>query len=318
MAATQTFYLNAPSLSASTCVFIDIDLLVYAPDGFYSDGTIVRPQTNGVLGAAADVVCTHDCGVPLFGGDQAGVYNVIVDTGATTGAIIVRFDPKNFPKGLEATYKTVIYNEVSSFNDGYLAGIADRPTYLGDDDNDCGISGVTYGLTNYRYVNGAPVETSSMETVYVNPASLKMQADPPGDCVMVIPKTSSSITPEYLYIKVIIPCSGSDEFDLSIECPDLLPSLVCSSQFIEPDVIDPSGKACTLLIDDTCYYASASIVTAGDLAIHDVVFNDYNGVDRLADVVGVGYYRFIDSDTDFAWFQIDEHSIVISKGKCGA
>lgn len=42
MATESTYYLNGPSLASSTCVFLDADLTTCAPNGWYSDGTVVR------------------------------------------------------------------------------------------------------------------------------------------------------------------------------------------------------------------------------------------------------------------------------------
>lgn len=42
MPIRQPFYLNADNLSSATAVFLDAALTMCAPDGFYSDGNIVR------------------------------------------------------------------------------------------------------------------------------------------------------------------------------------------------------------------------------------------------------------------------------------
>ena len=49
MSTSSTYYLDAPSLSTATVIYSDIDLTTVAPDGFYSDGSIVREQASGVL-----------------------------------------------------------------------------------------------------------------------------------------------------------------------------------------------------------------------------------------------------------------------------
>lgn len=49
MATSSTYYLNGPSLGSSTAVFLDAALTTLSPDGFYSDGIIVREQVGGVL-----------------------------------------------------------------------------------------------------------------------------------------------------------------------------------------------------------------------------------------------------------------------------
>jgi hypothetical protein len=49
MATTSSYYLNAPSLGSATAVFTDDALTECAPDGFYSNGVIVREQADCVL-----------------------------------------------------------------------------------------------------------------------------------------------------------------------------------------------------------------------------------------------------------------------------
>jgi hypothetical protein len=52
MAINSTFYLNAANLSLATSVYLNSILSNLAPDGFYSDGTISREQSGGILLAA--------------------------------------------------------------------------------------------------------------------------------------------------------------------------------------------------------------------------------------------------------------------------
>ena len=49
MPIPQTYYLNGVNLESSTAVFLDAAMSMCAPDGYYSDGTIVRRQINCVL-----------------------------------------------------------------------------------------------------------------------------------------------------------------------------------------------------------------------------------------------------------------------------
>jgi hypothetical protein len=49
MATSITFYLDTPSLSTATAIYSNPSMTALAPDGFYSDGTIVRQQSSGVL-----------------------------------------------------------------------------------------------------------------------------------------------------------------------------------------------------------------------------------------------------------------------------
>jgi hypothetical protein len=54
MATSGTYYLDAASLALATAVYSDAGLLTLAPDGFYSDNSIVREQLLGVLQTQAD------------------------------------------------------------------------------------------------------------------------------------------------------------------------------------------------------------------------------------------------------------------------
>lgn len=49
MAINSTYYLNAADLTTATAVYLDSLLTLIAPDGFYSDGTISREQSGGIL-----------------------------------------------------------------------------------------------------------------------------------------------------------------------------------------------------------------------------------------------------------------------------
>lgn len=61
MATSETVYLNGPSLASATAVFTDAALTTYAPEGFYSDGAIVRQFIDSVL--LPQQTCP-DCGGP--------------------------------------------------------------------------------------------------------------------------------------------------------------------------------------------------------------------------------------------------------------
>ena len=80
MAISATFYLDAPSLGSATVIYSDINLTIIAPDGFYSDGVIVRQQVSGVL--LPQAICdsctpvSYNCvdGTCIDPGDGSGTY----------------------------------------------------------------------------------------------------------------------------------------------------------------------------------------------------------------------------------------------------
>ena len=82
--AQATFYIDTASFSTATAVFTDRGLQTKAPDGYYSDETIVRRQQNGILEPAVN--CPN-CGNPPptpteYCVSQFPVNQITLDTGA--------------------------------------------------------------------------------------------------------------------------------------------------------------------------------------------------------------------------------------------
>jgi hypothetical protein len=76
MPIRQPFYLNADNLSSATAVFLDAALTMCAPDGFYSDGNIVRELVDCVLLPLQQCpnCCTQPCtSWRAVGGDEVFV-----------------------------------------------------------------------------------------------------------------------------------------------------------------------------------------------------------------------------------------------------
>lgn len=61
MATTGTYYYSSASFSTATALYLDAALSSFAPDGWYSDQSIVRQQASGVLFAEDDC---PDCSSP--------------------------------------------------------------------------------------------------------------------------------------------------------------------------------------------------------------------------------------------------------------
>lgn len=87
MAISGSYFLNGPSLSASTSVYSDIDLSVLAPDGFYSDGIVSREQSSGIL--LPPVIC--NC-VPI----PCSSYTV--GTSASSAQLVTWIDCNDVPQ----------------------------------------------------------------------------------------------------------------------------------------------------------------------------------------------------------------------------
>ena len=84
MALSSTYYLNAPSLGSATAVFLNAALTVCAPNGFYSDGVIVREQVGCVLlpqqtCPSCEATESYNCvsGTCVDPGDGSGVYSTL-------------------------------------------------------------------------------------------------------------------------------------------------------------------------------------------------------------------------------------------------
>ena len=59
MATLGTYYFNGTSFASATSVYTDAALTTLAPDGYYSNGSIIRQQLNGLLlnAQACDYLC---------------------------------------------------------------------------------------------------------------------------------------------------------------------------------------------------------------------------------------------------------------------
>ena len=114
-------FLDGTDLNNSTAVYNEAALTTKATDGYYSNGTIVREQVNGLLLPAA--LCPA-CVTPLpcagssqFPGGNTGVYIFSFDVGNTaqdTGAIVITFQPYDAADGLKVTFDNVIHNGLTS------------------------------------------------------------------------------------------------------------------------------------------------------------------------------------------------------------
>lgn len=274
----QSYYLNGANLASSTAVFLDPLMTVCAPDGFYSDGLVVRQQVGCVL---QETSACGDCGLScedvleIGGGD--GIYILNVDLGSATGAVIVTFTPNNTPDGIKASFDGITYNALSSPVDGYHAAPTNLPTYVGDAAFDCGlVAGSPYVLTEYENNGLSFTPTGNTPTVTITTPQVSTSLSDPLGCVMVIPKPSP--TPTGLAISMYGVCSGST-YNVTVSCPERL------MEFYSTDEGGGSGETCGLVTDQIYYSApvNGDGVTLGE---YDWVFSDYNGQSILPD----GYY----------------------------
>ena len=276
----STYYIDGNSLATATAVYTDAALTICAPDGYYSDGLIVRQQISCVLQAVQTCPdCATGCGSPISASGNQGVYLLTLDTGTDIGAIIVSFNPLSIPDGIRATYNSVVYNELSAINDGYHASTTPGNfTYVGVTANDCGISGTTYpSLVEKEYNGTSFVNTGNIQSVTVAAGDVSLSPTQPGSCVMVIPKTSAS--PSDILIEMVGPCS-STAFQISAACPVLLTGFTSSTTGPDKEIV------CGYLTTETYYNAPVN-GTSGVPGLYDWVFEDAYGQTTLSD----GWYN---------------------------
>jgi hypothetical protein len=300
-----TFYLNGPSLSSATAVFTDNNLSVCAADAFYSDGIIVREQVDCVLlPTQVCPECSIPCGEPISVSGSQGIYLINLDTGTDVGAIIIRFDPAAVPDGIRATFNSVVYNKLTSPLDGLHQGISNDYTFIGDTAADCGISGETYpSLDEYLYNGTDFISTGNTQSVTVNPGSVSLSASAPGNCMMVIPKSTAS--PSIINFEMVGPCSGT-AWLINVDCPVLLTGFSSSLVAVSSELV------CELSLTQTYYNASLED-TPGTVDVYDFVYANNLGSVPLAD----GFYKATGSIAGGDdWFEVED-GVVISVGTCG-
>lgn len=307
MAISSTFFLDSPSLSTATAVYSTIYLDSLAPDGFYSDGTIVREQALGVLlPQAVCPSCATPCGGTISASGNQGVYYLNTDLGSATGAVIVTFDPISVPDGILATFNSVTYNGLSSPIVGWLQGSSTgQPTYIGNSASACVpnlVSGSPYTLNVYNYSGGSFVASGGTEVVSIVSGQLDLIAGQPDQCVMVIPKTAAS--PSILELKFIGPCSGT-AFNISVGCPAPLESFPSSYG-------NANASASCAEVEGQTYYVAHVNGFVGSLGLYDLVFQDPNGQFKL----GAGYYKSAAVPGTDELFQVDANGVIIAFSNC--
>lgn len=313
-------YLNGPTLATSTAVYQDSNLSIPAPDGYYSNGTIVRQWLAGVLLPPQSCPsCAQPCGGAITANGGQGVYNLSIDLGTDTGAIMIGFNPQSVPDGIIVDYDGVLYNELSSPVYGYLAGTPNLPTFVGYVGADSGLvanSPHTVGVFNYVPGSGFPTTPNGGTTsVTVLPGQLALTAGPPAPnpspppypgyieyCTMVIPKPNA--TPSTLNIS-IFGLLNSTVFQIKVSCPTPLQTVMGSRINGEPD--------CVASIDQTYYTSVAPAdILNNTKYLYAYIFTDINGEFPLA----AGNYTIRIGITDQYTIHVDSHGIITSMNLC--
>ena len=282
MAINAPFFLDAADLASATAVYLDSSLSLISPDGFYGDGTITRQQSSGILlTAELCATCAIPCGTSISASGGQGIYQINLDAGISTGAIIIKFSPQAIPDGIRVLYNGIVYNKLSSPVDGvYQSTTYGNFTVVGNISSDCGLTGNTTNfpsLTEYLYNGTSFVTTGNTQSVTVLPGDVSLSATLPGECVMVIPKTTSS--PNILLIEALGPCSGTG-WILDAYCPFDLPPFDAS------DMYGTASIPCITTTENQFYFARVHTTVDSYVDLYDYVFTDKYGEFPLAN----GFY----------------------------
>ncbi len=287
MANPNTYYLNGPTLGASTAVYTDSNLSICAADGIYSDGVIAREQLNCQLLAPQQCPsCAPPCGLQAgessnIQGSFLGQINVGTDLGAV---VIYSIVGSSIPDGMLATYNGQTYNKLTFINNSNrpvgLNTPAGTPTYYGSSSNTPVSTGniPIYSLQN----DGSYLNTGNNQPITVQASQIDLRGGGGATVyTMVVPKNSAVAT--NMNVDIYAPILGTF-FSWKALCPALLPSFTGSAL----QDIDTCSTA-----DQTYYFAqnatssgsgSGSVLTPQTLtqpAVGNLVFTDSYGASPI-------------------------------------
>ncbi len=308
MASLGTYYINAPTLIQATSVFTDTAMTIFAPDGWYSDGTTSRQLISGVLLVSQNCPsCVLDCDTQLQLNNPSiwsGYFNIPIETGTSTGAVVIEVYPIISVLGIKGEYNSVVYNVLSSNISGVASGNATDPTYIGNPANDCGISGSSYTLDEYNYSAGS-FENIGTIGVTVDPTSVDLIGSQIFErFVMAIPKPTPSITT--IDLTISMPCTSFSipKWYIKVYCAAPLPSVEITSR------VGSSAAACALSLFGTGYRVPSNSVYDSIIQLYDIMYSDANGENRLSS----GFYKI--NHPTYDWMELDAYGIVIALGNC--
>lgn len=303
------YYLDAPTLAQATAVYANAALTTCAPNGVYSDGVVTRVQTACVLGPEKNCPsCGSGCDSNFNEGKIGnGVFLSTIDLGNSIGdigAVIIKFDATTYPNGFKAVYDGITYNSFSSPIYGYMTAPAGLPVYIGDEDNDCTIGGITtvsFILDNNDWNGTGYTYNGTTSIVSVLPSQTNLTVNPPGECVMVIPKVN--LNPSSLDITVEGPCGAA--FELYVSCPTVLFPTYTSQ-------VAPTAELVCEYQDDLIYYNYPVNGNGVTLGLFDWVFIDPYGESVVTD----GYYHAPTMlPAAYDWF-LAQNGVIIQMGQC--
>ena len=274
-------YIDGTTLTNSTAVWSNPQLTICSPLGFYSDGTIVRElvafgNSCTLLPPQTCPSCAIDCDELISVAATQGVYNLDLNLGSVTGAVVLKMFPGDIPDGMVVRYDSQSFNKLSSPNYGLLQStVAGEATYIGTTSASC-LTPQTYtNIDNFDYVNSTWVLNGTVN-VPLQAGQIQVQATAPGESVIVIPKPNA--TPSTLTIQVIGLCANTG-WNGAFTCPKGLTG-VASNLVPAASSLD----VCALNYNTVMYHVPVNALsTPGNVNLHDYLFTDVNGQTAVAD-----------------------------------
>lgn len=296
MPSQAPFFLDAPTLQQATSAYTNNGLTEKAPDGYYSDGVVIRRLYNGKFITLENIPpCNPPCNPPMPITTLIGpnVYDMSIHTGTTgtsIGAIVIKFKlnlsgDSEVSVGMEAELNGVDYYKVVNENSGLLLTVNPSvPSWIDISSGSCispGLNLITgniwdwNGFTFVDYGFSLPYTVDSADVTTYSPST------DPGYFFMVVPKVSP--LPEMLNIRAHVFCYDGT-VEISASCPTLLQSIPCSQMFVDPTV----AGYCSAPLDQTLYYVKTlNIEGPSVLESNTMLFLDEFGQFPAPD----GYYK---------------------------
>jgi hypothetical protein len=294
MPTPSTFYYDSTVFCDATDIWTDSSLSIPSADGWYQVGGVYRQKLSGVLGPCQ--ACPEcgagfaDCDGPVNANAGQGVYHVNYDVGSAVGAVVIAFDPQNFPDMLTWSYNGLSASEYSSRPHGYRQG------YIGS------IS--TGGLLTPPIVNGSPAGPFVTAISYLWNDSLGVFIANGTESIPTVPATDVSLTTTGYNVLdrayMVIPKTDPSVQTVAITIYGPGNSTVWNMVAYCPKSLNPfpynrvSGSACSPLskVMYTCSVAPGGDGTNTMLGINDWAFENYTGETP----VSAGVYPVEDGD----------------------
>jgi len=283
MSEYLTKYFNSITLNEATSVYDDSLLTVVSANGYYSDGTVTRYQTNGVLGL--NLMCTTCVSYPCTSGismptGTIGRFDLKTTFGSFIGAIKITIpnvtdSPIGFQILKDSTPYDVKFSSTNALSAGEVSAPITNELSLFSSGSVPVCSAYNFSsmsLPTYTY-NGSEWFTdnviSTISLLNKRPAYFHAQLD---SLILYVPKTTT--TDFTLNTIVVSTCdTGSTETPITIGCPVVLPSVPTSGPQVS------STAACTASIVSTLhvgYVSGATVSNDVRISLNDFIFSDAN------------------------------------------